>query len=439
MRRRRRAMVGMALIVAGAFVLVLQANGGNGGGSARSHSPGGAIAAKSPVPPVVPSQISTTVDRLRSLAIDVNPGSGVQFVSPEVGFALSGEPDAEIDDNLSAGPDASSVAWPSPAVLASRDSGRSFTPSLSARDGFWGLDFADPEHGWAVGVTALYRTVDGGSRWLLAGEPSQPLVRVAFADARTGFGLTANGRVVTTTDGGNQWRQTEWRGRGAAICSPAPEEAIVAAQGEWRRSGADSGGGALWVTEDAGGHWTRVAPGFSHIVQLGAWWPDLSCQGRNAVESAQAFCEAACAGAIAPKIRDTVNGGVRWTQIRRTAGWPNGMTGTPPGDNSGVGSTVVLGGDGICLLGAGVASVAIRCLPSSVSRNAEVPRLPFHGLVETAILGGDFVNARTGRVLIAQSTAANTPRQARQRTVMWATDNRGRTWRASYIGPVHPG
>lgn len=416
------------LVCGGVLVLLSEAAGSHsGGGVPSSDSFAGARAAR-PTVPRAPGPIAPGVDRFRSFETGVNPGSGVQFVSREVGFALSGESDAEIDEHLSAGAGGTMLAWPSPAVLVSRDGGGSFTQSLSVPDGFWGLDFSGPKHGWAVGVNRLYRTVDGGTGWVLADEPSRPLVRVAFADSTSGFGLTVNGRVVTTSDGGSHWRQTAWDGRGSAICTTNPRRAIMA----------DESGG-LWLTHDSGARWTRVAAGFAHVEQFGWWWPELSCRGANAVESAYAFCEAACEG-VDSHIRQTVDGGLSWKQILRPDAGPFSLSKARLGTYGAVlGGTVVLGGGGICLLGAESASVLIRCLPSGLGHNANAPRLSLPHVAETAVLGGDFISANVGWVLIADSTAADTPRQARETTEVWTTENRGRTWRASYVGPVHAG
>jgi hypothetical protein len=122
----------------------------------------------------------------------VNPGSTLQPASPRVVFALSWEPTEGFDGNLTT-PSGITLAWPSPSVVETRDGGRHWTRSLSAHGGFWGVDVLDPNRAWAVGVTGLYRTVDGGIRWQPAAEPHRALVRVAFTSPTNGFGLRRMG------------------------------------------------------------------------------------------------------------------------------------------------------------------------------------------------------------------------------------------------------
>jgi photosystem II stability/assembly factor-like uncharacterized protein len=422
-------MLVVVVACSGIAALLLVARSGHvGGGSPAPASSAGSSAARPPAAQI-PPPIGTGADRWLAYRTAANPGGGIQFVSPQVGFALSGEPQNIIDGQLSAGP-GPILAWPSPTLLVTRDGGRSFTPSLTAAGGFWGLDFSDAQHGWAVGVTALYRTVDGGIRWMRAHEPRTPLLRVAFADSTSGFGLTLNGRLVTTTDGGASWTSTTWSGRGSALCMPTLGEALVADQS-----------GGIWRTRDGGATWSRTAPGLAHVLEFTDWWPDLSCQGTNVVEPAQALCAAACGGGVITRIRQSSDGGLHWHQLLLQANGPNGVTNTPrPGLSQEITRAIAVGADGVCLLGSGGASVAIRCLPlgANANRDATVPRLPFRNSASTtAVLGGDFINATTGWVSIAEATPAATLRQARAQTVVWTTDDAGRSWREVYGGPTH--
>jgi hypothetical protein len=180
---------------------------------------------------------------------EVNPGNGIQFVSARRGFALFGQPLNSLDGHLSA-PAGLVVAWPSRSIIATRDGGRHWSPSLSEQAGFWGVQFTDSRHGWAVGVVALYRTRDGGASWQRVSEPSAPLVRVAFISPAHGFGITVGGRLVESTNGGLSWHASRWSGNGAALCVSSRLHVLVV----------DEGAG-VWSSEDGGASSARAAVG----------------------------------------------------------------------------------------------------------------------------------------------------------------------------------
>jgi hypothetical protein len=107
------------------------------------------------------ARVSATGNPWDAYETSVDPGGAVQLASRLVGFSLSWEPTSGLDQNLSA-PAGLVLAWPSPSVLVTRDGARRWTRSLSVRGGFWGIDVLDVDDVWAVAVTGLYRTVDGG-------------------------------------------------------------------------------------------------------------------------------------------------------------------------------------------------------------------------------------------------------------------------------------
>ncbi len=62
---------------------------------------------------------------------------------------------------------------------------------------------------WAVGHdSAIISSMDGGNTWFIQHyDPSaeEPLLDVLFLDANTGFAVGAYGRLMSTTDGGQNW------------------------------------------------------------------------------------------------------------------------------------------------------------------------------------------------------------------------------------------
>ena len=74
-----------------------------------------------------------------------------------------------------------------------------------------GTDFADDQHGWAVGSAgAILATVDGGQAWRTQSSGvTRALTSVCFTDASSGWAVGDSGTILHTTDGGGHWtRQT---------------------------------------------------------------------------------------------------------------------------------------------------------------------------------------------------------------------------------------
>lgn len=361
------------------------------------------------------------------------PGSGVQLASARVGFSVLGEPTNGLDGNL-ATPGGLILSWPGPSVLVTRDGARSWTRSLSAPGGFWGLDVLDRGRAWGVGVTGLYRTVDGGRRWQRAREPSKPLVRVAFTDATRGFGLTVTGRLVRSDNSGNSWRASAWRGRGVALCAPEPGVVVVADQR-----------GGIWRTGNGGKSWRQVAAGLPQVGMLSGWHSDVSCQGSNMIELARAFCTAACGGEVDAVLRQTTDGALRWrTILTQRAGAGGVHTDPASGPSVPIDRAAAVADNGVCLVAAtGIRpAVAISCRPhpGQPYRTATVPRLPFPDRHTTvAVQGLAFHGAHAGWLLLDQATAASTPSRSRAKTEIWTTSDGGPSWHRIYASHTYRG
>ncbi len=57
------------------------------------------------------------------------------------------------------------------------------------------MDFISGQDGWAVGITSLLATTDGGARWTALPEPCPVIRSVHFISPATGFAV-AGGRNV---------------------------------------------------------------------------------------------------------------------------------------------------------------------------------------------------------------------------------------------------
>jgi hypothetical protein len=360
---------------------------------------------------------------------EVLPNGGVEIVSAQVGFALSGEPSPGFDGGVGS-PGGLDITWPSPSVLVTHDGARHWTRSLAAPTGFWGIDALNTNDVWAVGVTALYRSVDGGRTWQSAHEASKSLVRVAFTSPSAGFGLTVKGRLVQTVNAGESWTASSWHGQGFALCPMYGGAMLVADEtgGIWRSAGGDSG-------------WSQVAPGFAYIQQYYGWPTQLSCQGSNAVEMSSAFCEASCGGGFAVNVRQTTDDGFAWQTTETEDGGPNPTVSQPVSGLGELGDAVAVGVSGVCMVsGYGIEeeTIGIVC-PSPTGTGywkAALPYQPFGREREQATVQGiDFLNASTGWLVLDGVRGQNSTVSAR--TEIWATSNGGLTWRLAYLTPIY--
>lgn len=205
--------------------------------------------------------------RWLSYLTDVDPGSAIEFTSASTGYRVTGEGMvAHLDDHLAAGPAGAAVVWPGSAVSKSTDGGRSWRPVVQMRDGVWGIDFRSPTTGWAVGVTSLLRTTDGGQSWSAMSEPpGHPLVAVQFVSRDRGYGLTTVGALFVTVDGGLAWRALPLPARATALCFTSARVGYVADLPGDVYATAD--GAATWRT----GFTSPVAEPFKAV------WSELAC------------------------------------------------------------------------------------------------------------------------------------------------------------------
>ncbi len=134
-----------------------------------------------------------------------------------------------------------------------------------------GMFFADAQHGWVAGISAVAGTSNGGSSW------SNEIVNcgatggtcyldgnaVAFSDARSGW--IAGNELYQTTDGGGHWSKSSLK-----VEAYLEDVQFVNPATGWLAGD----GGLLLETHDSGGHWVPVASGTS-VALLGLHFPSL--------------------------------------------------------------------------------------------------------------------------------------------------------------------
>lgn len=249
----------------------------------------------------------------------MNPGSGIDFVSPRDGWRLDGQDfGPAIDDNLGTGIVDNGAAWPGTSISRTVDAGRHWSTILRRPTGIWGMDLLPTGAGFAVGVTGLLRTDDSGESWRHVGEPvHHTLVWVGFSTPDSGIGLTTIGTLVRSTDGGKSWSSVGFQVPGRAVCLASPTDAYLAAMN-----------GALYRGSSDGSSWHLVRRAPPRVEQFIGPWAELSCNGPSVWLGLSLLCAAACAGTSPYAIEHSGDGGVSWTVVVNS--WPGLSGGEAP-------------------------------------------------------------------------------------------------------------
>jgi photosystem II stability/assembly factor-like uncharacterized protein len=98
-------------------------------------------------------------------------------------------------------------------IVASNDGVNWAQVQVPVRATLTAVEFADENHGWAVGHDAvILHTKDGGRTWQLqnfAPELEKPFLDVLFTDASKGMVIGAYGLFYVTSDGGASWSELD--------------------------------------------------------------------------------------------------------------------------------------------------------------------------------------------------------------------------------------
>ncbi len=149
------------------------------------------------------------------LARDVTcPLEAIHFATPQVGYAAS----RELENGASV-------------VVKTEDAGQTWRIVSSLGDGSRNraIQFLDADHGFIRGTYKLHTTADGGTTWReLAATIPVAYGRIQFADPEVGWSIYAT-TVSFTTDGGRRWtaRETAFPTRVVAASAPRRDRAYV--------------------------------------------------------------------------------------------------------------------------------------------------------------------------------------------------------------------
>jgi len=111
----------------------------------------------------------------------------------------------------------------------------------------YGIDFVDPQRGFAVGNGAVaYRTTNGGATWsVVPTGGSSTLKDVDFVDPSTGWAVGGGGQILRSIDGGLTWTPqasttNAWLD---GVCFVGPTEGFVVGWGQLLHT---TNGGSTW-------------------------------------------------------------------------------------------------------------------------------------------------------------------------------------------------
>ena len=180
-------------------------------------------------------------------------GGSLDFVSPTQGWATGGGGiDAVIDSLVGGSADGT--------VLHTDDGVRWREQLTDPGRSLLSVDFADAQHGWAVGEDgAIWSTTNGGATWAEQDSGVRAaLLQVQALDASYAWALgmrwtmrDAVPALLCTTDGGSQWRQVTLPASfyPFSMSCPSPQDVWLAGVGKkglTLRHSTDAGG--TWVT-----------------------------------------------------------------------------------------------------------------------------------------------------------------------------------------------
>jgi hypothetical protein len=193
------------------------------------------------------------------------PSPPLVFGSSSTGWMVTGMNYLPtVDSGLSSG---TGDYWPGTGVSRTVDSGKTWSQVLAVSEGVWGLNAVGLEDVWAVGVTTLYRSTNGGMTWTQGGQPAGThLVAVAFTSAANGVGLTTHGSVVVSADGGLTWTSAQ-SGLAPAGAASGQLEGMCASAGT---TFVADGAGAVWAETAPGAAWQQVFSGVTYPYSTSA-------------------------------------------------------------------------------------------------------------------------------------------------------------------------
>ena len=146
-------------------------------------------------------------------------------------------------------------------ILHSADGGVTWTRQTSGTtEQLDAVRFLDASRGWAVGNAVLY-TVNGGQTWQTGSYPGGTLSSVDFSDPLHGVAVGISGYIVKTVNGGRTW---------TVVPSPTGSSLSAVAFGNVSNAWAVGANGTIIRTTNGGTSWSNQSSGST------AWFGGLS-------------------------------------------------------------------------------------------------------------------------------------------------------------------
>jgi len=172
--------------------------------------------------------------------------------------------------------------------------------SVASEKYFLKLDFADALHGFGLTSYSAYKTTDGGSTWSVMNMPGGIISAVYFQNKDTGF-ISGDQVIYKTTDGGNTWATIQTAGVSFVdYYFVSGSTGIAAAYDEQSYK-------CIWRTTDDGATWSNTYSSENYFI-TSVWFTD-SNNGWAA-----GYYDQTGLGKF-PVINHTSDGGQTWTNV----------------------------------------------------------------------------------------------------------------------------